>query len=149
MIRKLMLVSDRSESADRAAQVAGELATTFGAEVLVIYVMMPLPVLVKMAGEANDRFYGAGSMAGLRGLEQAGEETLAHTVKILEQMGIHPKARLERGHPAVRICELAGAEMVDLIVMGSQAVRKATALYEESASEQVSQCAICSVMVGA
>lgn len=146
-IQKILLVSDQSESAKSAARVAGELAIKFGAQVQVIYVILPVPVLMKMADEANEPYYGAGSLAGLRGMEQAAEKTLARTVKILNEMGIQPRVRQERGHPAAKVCEVALADEVDLIVMGRQAVHKAAALAPESLSDEVSRCAACSVLV--
>jgi nucleotide-binding universal stress UspA family protein len=147
MVQKILLVSNHSENAYRATVAAGELALKFDAEILYIYVILPVPAIIQLAEEAGDTLYGVGSIAGLRGLDQAGEDILSQTTKILDRMGVRYSARLERGHPAVRICEVAHEEKADLIVIGRQGVRRATALSVASVCERVSQCATCSVLV--
>lgn len=147
MIGKILLPVDGSESALRAARVAGEVAQKFDAEVLVIYVVLPLPVQIEMAGSSGEILHWAGSKAGMQGLEQAGEDILRRTVPELDRMSVRYQARLERGHPGARICEIAQEEGADLVIIGDQGVNRATAVHPESIWEEVGRCVNCSVMI--
>jgi len=146
MLRKILLATDGSEGALRAAEAAGELASGFDAEVLVIYVLPPGPALARVAAEAGDPGW-AGSAAALRGFEQAGRDILARTVEALERAGVRCTARLERGHPAERICEVAHDEECDAIVIGHRGLEHVAAFSLGSVAERVSRCAPCSVMI--
>lgn len=148
MFRKILLATDGSDSALRAAQMAGELAQKFDAEVLMVYVMLPIPVLDKVAADEGDDLVWAGTLAAFHGFTQAGQDILARTARVLDEVGIRYAARLERGHPAERICEIAEAEQCDLVVIGGQGVNRAEALSLGGVSERVSKCAACSVMIG-
>lgn len=147
MIRKILLPVDGSESAQRAARVAGEVAQKFDAEVLVIYVVLPLPVQIEMAESAGEQLHWPGSKAGMQGLAQAGQEILARTVRELDRLDVRYQAGLERGHPGARICEIAQEEGADLVIIEDQGVNRATAVHPESIWEEVGRCANCSVMI--
>lgn len=147
MFHRILLATDGSDSALRAAQAAGELAGKFNAEVLVIYVLLPVPVMEKIALETGDQFSGAGSVASIQGLSQAGERILARTARVLDQAGARYSARLERGHPAKRVCEVAQEESCDAIFIGRQGVGRAAALSWGSVAEEISRCASCSVVI--
>ncbi|MBE0410544.1 MAG: universal stress protein [Anaerolineales bacterium] len=54
---------------------------------------------------------------------------------------------MERGHPAVRACQVAFDERADFIVVGRQGVNRATTLYLDDLNEDISECAHCPVVV--
>jgi len=146
MLRKILLATDGSEGALRAAEAAGELARRFDAEVLVIYVLPPVPALARVAAEAGEPDW-AGSVAALRGFEQAGRDILARTAEVLERAGVRYTAQLERGHPAERICEVSHDEACDAIVIGHRGLEHVATFPLGSVAEWVSRCAPCSVII--
>jgi nucleotide-binding universal stress UspA family protein len=147
MKRKILLITDQSESAERAAQIAGEFAQQFEAQILVIYIQVPIPAMTHIAEESGDTLPWSGTQAGFHGLEQAAERILKRTASILKTWEVPFETRLERGHPAVRACQVALKEQSDLVVVGHQGVKRATALHLEDVNERISECAHCPLLV--
>ncbi len=147
MIKKILVPTDGSEGALLAARVAGEIARKFDARLLVIYVMIPIPAMNKLAENAGESLLWAGSAAGVRGLEQGALDIIRRTARVLEEAGIQYEYRLERGHPGVRIGEVAVEEDMDLVVIGEQGANRAKGLDWGKVSEQVTRSASCSVMI--
>jgi hypothetical protein len=67
--------------------MAGELAHKFDAKLLVIYVMIPLPAMNKLAESEGEILFWVDSAAGIHGLKQSGREILQRTAKVFEQTG--------------------------------------------------------------
>jgi len=143
---RILLAADGSESALRAAQAAAELARQSGAEVLVLHVLPPPPAVAEAADRAGIAGWG-GSLAALRGFKQAGEDSLARAAEVLAAVGVRHLLRLEHGHPADRICEVAREEQCDLIVVGRHGVDMAAALPIGGVAERVALGAPCTVMI--
>lgn len=147
MFRKMLLATDGSETALKATQVAADLARRFEGEVLAVYVHLPIPVLEQLAAESGERLMWAGSLAALHGFSQAGQDILARAAAELERAGAPYTLRLERGHPAERICELAVSEGCDTIVIGRQGANRAMGLPMGATSDQVYRCASATVVI--
>lgn len=146
MLKRILLATDGSERALRAANVAAEVARQFKAQVLVLYVVPPAPALARAATEAGDARW-AGSSAARRGIVQAGSDTLARAARALDEARVTYAMRLDQGPPAERICQVARDEGYDLIVLSYRGLQRMASPSLGSVSEQVSQCAPCSVMI--
>ena len=146
-MEKILLATDGSENALRAARLAGELSYQFDIPVVAVYVLLPVPALQKAAVENGGVLTGAGSMAALRGTEKAAEDILRKSVQVLEQAGARYTARWERGLPAQVLCEIAEAQGCDLIVIGRHGMEQASKRSLGSVSEHVARCAHLSVIL--
>lgn len=146
MLKRILLATDGSEGALRAANAAAEVARQFKAQVLVLYVAPPAPALAGVATEAGDARW-AGSSAARRGIVQAASDILARTARVLDEAGVTYATRLDQGPPAERICQVARDEGYDLIVLSHRGLQRMASPSLGSVSEQVSQCASCSVMI--
>jgi nucleotide-binding universal stress UspA family protein len=108
MFHRILLAVDGSEPSSRAAEVAGELGSKFGAEVVVL----------------NVREWMA-SRAGVYDLEtmEEAQELVDRTVADLKDSGVSARGEVARGiagHSARLIVEAAKTEDAGMIVMGSR-----------------------------
>lgn len=140
MYTKLLLASDGSEDALRAAQAAALLAGKFQASLVVVHVY--------------DAYRHVASFAGLAGVEvddalirQAQQAELKRTLCLLDKAGLAYATRLEVGNPAQEILRVAGAEQPDLIVMGRRGLNAVKSFLMGSVSDRVLHHAQCPVLV--
>lgn len=146
-MKKILLATDGSDNALRAARLAGELSCQFDVPVVAVYVLLPVPALKKVADKNEDILSGAGSMAAMRGTAKAAEDILKKSVQVLERAGARYTARWERGLPAQVLCEITETEQCDLIVMGRQGAARVARRSLGSVSEHVTRCAHRSVIL--
>src|SRR5690348_6988055 len=117
MFTRILVASDGSEHALKAAQAAGEIAQKFGASLTLLSVF-DAPVLTAP-------FFGPGEPPiDPQLIERYGQEMMdaieKQTGAVFEKMGVAYNARREVGHPADMIIDVAAREKIDLIVMGSR-----------------------------
>ncbi|MCZ7541892.1 MAG: universal stress protein [Anaerolineae bacterium] len=121
----MLLLTDGSPHALRAARAAAEMARAAEGEVLAVYVIPPVSALVRQTvskGNADlDDLVGA-----LRQAMQGGHKALAQAANMLAQAGIASSVRLEQGVPAILVCQIAQEEDCAAIVIGSADVDRAT-----------------------
>jgi nucleotide-binding universal stress UspA family protein len=141
-IRRILVPTDFSSGSLRALDYARELASGLGAEILLIYVFEPLdfsgysetflppPQLTQALGE-----HRAKARERLQRLEA---ETAAQ--------GLRVKTLLTEGAPAQTIVELARAEGIDLIVIGTLGRTGLAHLLLGSVAERVVRLAHCPVL---
>lgn len=141
MFRKVLLASDGSNEALRAAQVAAAIAKRFDLPVAVVHVFHapPLPV-----GELS---YTYDPVQANREIAEVNQAVQQRTGKPLNEMGVTWTARHEQGHPARVILSVAEEENADLIVMGSRGLSGIKAFFLGSISDRVSHHAHCSVLI--
>jgi nucleotide-binding universal stress UspA family protein len=134
MIQRILLATDGSETAMKAARWAAELAKTYGAKVTVLHVVH---IPAALAGSTILPGGAADVAVVTRLMEQAAEGVLTVTTPVLEQANVEYDTRVEYGHTAETIVRVATEEKADLIVMGSRGLTDASALLLGSVSHKV------------
>lgn len=137
-MKTIVVGYDDSEAAKRALERAAELATAFGAKVIVTSVA---PMLV-----------GAAAARGIGPLDPADppelhREELRAAAAFLSSRRIDAEYDLELGEPAEQILELAARRNADLVVVGSREASLLERLFDPSVSGAVQRRARCDVLV--
>jgi nucleotide-binding universal stress UspA family protein len=143
MFRNLLVPVDGSDHAHKAVEIAGDLASKYGARVTVLHVVRPEPLAL-----------GAQALREFRALERGGapekflyeiaQRFVDREADFLHEKGLDNVGRaIETGDPASRIVEHARDHMIDLIVMGSRGASDLKGLLLGSVSHKVAQIAPC------
>jgi nucleotide-binding universal stress UspA family protein len=144
MFSKILLASDGSDCAMKAAQAAAEMAKRFQASLTVIYVytipVMPSPVIGMPGG-------GIDSTAFSRYADEVQNAVARRTGRVLEEAGVEYTIRHEVGHPAEVIVRVAEEEGHDLIVIGSRGLSEIKSFFMGSVSDRVCHHAHCPVLI--
>ena len=142
MFKSMLICSDGSEDAVRAATKAVAMAKDQDAFVVLLNVVPSgtQQFLVPWQLEAG----GTDAQSHLTVQQSA---NLDKTLKMCRDMGICYRCRYESGHPAEQILRVACEEDVDLIVMGSRGLSEWKALLLGSVSDHVIHHAHCSVLI--
>jgi nucleotide-binding universal stress UspA family protein len=144
MFTKILLATDGSDGALRAAHAAADMAQRFGAEVTVINVFsLPMPI-APITGLPGVEFDPATVAEYTDKVQEAVER---RTGKILEEAGIKYEVKREIGNPAVEITRIAEKERFDLIIMGSRGLSTFQSLLLGSVSDRVAHQAHCSMLI--
>ena len=140
MFNHILLASDGSDCALKAAAVAATLAGKFAARVTIIKVYQPFPTIGP---------YGEMINASLdeRHIAELQEQAVSHTGCTVEEKGISYQSRLEVGQPAAEIVRVAEAEGCDLIVLGSRGASGLTLFLLGSVCDRVVHHAHCPVLI--
>lgn len=144
MFKKILVCTDGSENAEHAGKTAAELAWKFGAEVTLLNVVNPAPLVAPyvMAVEAAPN-----TEAILQYAEESQQAVLCKATPPFEQEGIKLKIRAEMGQPVDTILSVAEEEKSDLIVMGSRGLGGFKRLMLGSVSDGVLHHAHCPVLI--
>ena len=136
-MRKILLASDGSQHSGKAAEhVVSLLKGDEDYKLMVVYVV---------DHEASKHDAWLGMNPGARQRER--EEKLKPVSKVLEAAGLNYSVNLTKGDPAEEIINLAKAEDMDLIVIGSRGLNAIQELVLGSVSHQVVQKADRPVLV--
>ena len=144
MFERILLATDGSEGALRAAEIAAEIAKRFDAKVTVTYVVvppMPVTTMVDLPG------FDIGPTFVTRYLEETGNAVSRRTGKALEDAGVKYDLRSEVGHPAESIINVATEGKYDLIVIGSRGLSGIKSFFLGSVSDRVAHLAHCPVLI--
>ena len=145
MFTHILIASDGSEHAMRAAKYAAELSKKFDAKLTLITVLDPPAVLPSNVMEMWAAVDITPMMEQAEKMQDAIEK---HTQEVLTQEGITDlKCIREVGHPVDMIINVAGRESVDLIVMGSRGLGGLQSFLLGSVSERVLRHAHCPVLI--
>ena len=139
-VRRLLVALDKSDSAKASLQVALDLARDIeGSEIILVH------TISKLRGKLDDT------------LRESPEKdpVLADAIVKVRQMGVKYRCVAPEGKPGIRICELADALNVDLLILGSPDRRPTLAkampdldrLLGESLSDYVRVYANCPVLL--
>jgi nucleotide-binding universal stress UspA family protein len=132
MFKKILVPSDGSEQAHRAADVAADLAKLHGAQVVGVYVIDPFPYLG--IGDAS----AVGLQAYLSEAKAAASQSLDVLRKACASRGVpFVGDTIERNVVYEGIIETARVEGCDLIVMGSHGRKGMQALILGSVAQKV------------
>ncbi len=119
MFGKILVPTDGSEAAQKAAPYAARLASTFDATVHVMYVVDTEAVSQALGSEQVDRIE-AGQFGEMRELHEGAASAIDRIRTDIEAEGIAIDPVIEAGVPDEVIVQFAEQHDVDLIVMTSQ-----------------------------
>ena len=148
----VLIATDGSDGAGKAAAVAGELARALSARVSVLFVQNDDLVLSNAWGAGGfpgGPAQGAMSVEQIRNMleHQAHETELPKTVKALGPLDEEVQSVMVWGRPAEEICRFAREQNVDLIVIGSHGRSGFREALLGSVSHAVANQASCPVMI--
>lgn len=141
MFETILLASDGSEHALKAAEAAGAIAKEFDARLIMLHVF-EIPVVPTIADGGTMWFpleLDAPS-------DEAQEAVAGHTRSVLPK-DLKIEDRQEMGPPASEIVRVAEEEKADVIVLGSRGLGAAGRFFLGSVSDRVMHQAHCSVLV--
>jgi len=139
MFRRILLATDGSKCALRAAEFASDIAAKFESSLLIVAVFHPIPVVSP---------YGDGAYE--LEPEQIGEildQAIRVTVPVPQSKNVRYSIRKEIGYPAEEIQRVAVEEDCDLIVLGSRGLSGLKSFLLGSVSDRVTHAAHCPVLI--
>lgn len=135
MFKKILVATDGSSNAMRAAEEALDIAKAGKAKVMLTYVVY-VPSLYD--NDISDELYES--------FIDDGKKILKDTKTIFDRAEYTVETKLVRGQkPAIGICEMG--KDFDLIVLGNRGLHAKEKMAVGSTSNQVIQCAPCSVLL--
>jgi nucleotide-binding universal stress UspA family protein len=172
MIKRVLVALDGSDHANRALDLACELASRFGAELLAVHVITDQPLsdaerrmAEEVQAEGATDFYMAPSMGASSNtrlqsqvVEQAFEARGRFRWALGERLTCDARARAKKkaiqtvrtitraGDPAKEILSVANEENADIIVMGRRGLGDLAGLLFGSVSHKVSHLAECACL---
>ncbi len=167
MLKTILVPTDGSVHANKAVDLAGDLAATYGAKIVLLHVLlrghMPeglmraarvehlgkspdIPThLVNMPQEIMARVEGKmGTQLPLEVLDFIGKRVLAGAEQVCRDKGVERiELEVEEGRPTEIILDYAKRTNADMIVMGSRGLSTLKGILMGSTSTQVSGLADC------
>ena len=140
-IQRILCPTDFSEPSFAALEVAAELARVFGAEIVVVHVLTPIPVAeipALHAGFNVDRYQEVLGESLRRALDELIATRLGGTATV--------RGVLVVGHPAAEIVRVGHEEGADLIVLSTHGRSGVGHLLFGSVAERVVRSARCPVL---
>jgi nucleotide-binding universal stress UspA family protein len=113
MYKRIMIATDGSDKSRLAASEGIELAKALGSEVIALYVVNEVVIASAVRQLGEDRKVVEGK------LQVAGEKAVADIKEMGEASGVKVDAIVRVGAPANMVVDIAKANGVDCIVMGS------------------------------
>jgi len=140
MFTKILLASDGSECALKAAASAAALAQKFGAHLTLITVFEPYQTVGP---------YGEVVFAGIdtHYVAEMQEQALSRAGRVVDKLGVPYQCRKLIGHPGAEIVRTAEEEGCDLIVLGSRGLSGFKSFLLGSVSDHVTHHAHCPVLI--
>lgn len=139
MFTNLLLATDGSEHADRAAQTAVGLAQKLAdIKITILHVSADVPSRSKLV-EAH---FDVKSV-----LETEAHKAITKTEQYFKAAGVPYQLKVALGDPADQIVEIAAKDEHDLIVIGSRGLNVVSEVLMGSVSRKVSHHAKCPVLI--
>lgn len=138
-IKKILVATDFSEAAALAVREAERLAKQLHAELIVVHVFDAPPVV--LPGDS-----AAAVVQFIDGQRSIAESNLRDLANRMKEHGLCVSARVEYGTPFEKINEVAAAEHVDLIVLGTHGRQGLKHMMLGSVAERVVRTAPAPVM---
>jgi len=140
LYRKILIATDGSESARKAADSAIELARLSGAKIYAVYVIdRSIYSSVPEDLEWEEAMYAQ--------FRELGEEAVSYVEKTARDAGLQVEPTLLEGHPAEEILSFAEKQDADMIVVGSLGKTDVERFLLGSVSEKVVRNAKIPVLV--
>jgi len=169
-IKSILVPTDGSDHADKAVELASDIAAKLGAKLSLVYVMSRGPSLenlrdsidmAQLSESARDELDPAKHpiaehvsaavippVISKEVLNEIGEQILARGQKTAVEKGVQSSnVVLIDGDPARKIVQVAKREKADLIAMGSRGLGGAESLLSGSVSYKVNHAAPCSCLI--
>lgn len=169
-IKSVLAATDGSDQADRAVDLASDIAAKFGAKLTLEYVMWRGPSLENLRASVDMNQLSKDAYDDLdpeqhpiaehvssavippvvsKGtLEEIGRQVLERGEQIATAKGVaEVELVLIKGDPARKIVQIAKREQADLVVLGSRGLGAAKSLFAGSVSYKINHTAPCSCMV--
>jgi len=137
MFKHILLATDGSAAAERAADYTASLAMHYDARVTVLYVYAELSTIL------GDPTYGQ----TLNHLLREAASVVVRTADKLHGLGVAVEEDALAGQPATVILNVAESRKADVIIMGACGVSRWNGLILGSTSMAVVQGAMCPVLV--
>lgn len=141
-MQRIILATDGSEHARRAAAVARRLALAYGAEVIVAHVLTPIPAYII---ETTGAFNSTVNIDDLR--RERARPVLDQALALLDLPADRVRTELLSGTAGNEIVRLARNSGADLVVVGSRGLSQLSELVVGSVSERVLRMAPCPVLI--
>ena len=144
MFQKILLATDGSEGALHAAQTAAHIAGKYAARVTLLYVVtppMPAMPMLDLPG------FNIDPATVIQYAENAGNAVCRATGDVLDSSNVKYDTRVELGHPAESIINVATEGKYDLIVIGSRGLGGVKSFFLGSVSDRVAHMAHCPVLI--
>ena len=151
-ITTIIVPTDGSDGAKKAAAFAGELARATGAGIIVITVQDEQEIIQYAWGTGAHPTatpYAEMSVEQIRKMldERVRNKELPETVAALGELEREPETLVEWGHPVGKICQIAKERDADLIVIGSHGRSGFAKIMIGSVSNAVANHAPCPVTI--
>lgn len=137
MYSKILLASDGSNHAVRAAESALKLVTENFTKITMLYIIDPNK-FKKVAG--NSKFEESF-------LLQKREEKLQETEQLFIRKGVEYEVKILEGDPETEIIKYSNHNPHDMLIMGSRGLSGLQEMVLGSVSHKVMKCAKCPVLV--
>lgn len=137
MFNHILLAVDGSTHAERAAEVAAEMARCGKSQLTVVVAYDRVPAYL---GEPN-------LQAAITARISEAEAILEKALSIIGDVGTPVKTTILEGQPAEAILNVAETRQADLIVMGSRGLGQLAGLLLGSQSQKVVSHATCPVLI--
>ena len=173
MFKTILVATDNSEHSCKAVELAGDIASKYGAKLILLHVIQPQkinqelrhmvdveylmdqgPKLMKAASDQPSSLteglvkLNANADDSYQYLKLLAEQILRQANKLALKQGIDDAvSQIGNGDPAHEILECANRENADLIVVGSRGLGDLKGLLMGSVSHKVSQHAKCSCVI--
>jgi nucleotide-binding universal stress UspA family protein len=137
MYKKILLASDGSDNAERAAKEAAGLAEELSSQIILAYITgtPPQSKLVKDNFDVH------------KVLKDDAEKKIKQTISALTEKEIPYTLKVAIGDPADEIIRIAEKEKADLIILGSRGLGTIKGVVLGSVSRKVTHSAECPVMI--
>jgi nucleotide-binding universal stress UspA family protein len=144
MFTHILIASDGSEYAIKAARAAAQIAQKFAASVTLLSVFDP-PLANSPLVDVNPVVLAPDAL--VRYADEMQEAVERSTGRVLAEVGVAYTARRETGHPVDVIVSVAARSHVDLIVLGSRGLGGLESFLLGSVSDRVLHHAHCPVLI--
>jgi nucleotide-binding universal stress UspA family protein len=140
VLRKVLIATDGSENAEKAADFGIQIAGLSGAKVYAAYVIDTTPYYsIPLDQVWSKEVYEQ--------IEKMGHEITADVEKTAKAAGLEAESIVLKGDPAKQIVDFAEKQNVDLIIVGSHGIGEFERLVIGSVSEKVVRHAKVPVLV--
>lgn len=111
-MKRIFAAVDGSEHALKAAQLAAQMAGKVGARLTLVHVVVPVVLPADAPAQATNDI--------MTMVEHDAERMLAQAAKRVAVEGVPIDTRVLHGVPGEAIAEVANAEKIDLVIVGSR-----------------------------
>jgi nucleotide-binding universal stress UspA family protein len=132
MIERILFATDFSPISDRAERYVTEIAASIGAKVLILHAIEPIA-----GGDAEADASDAPFRGFLANLQEKARERAEGLMKRLTEAGVESQLHVVVDKRWRAVIDAAEAEDVDLIVLGSHAIREEGKVYVGTTSHKV------------